>query len=182
MLAHPSLSFSRTFGRIRGSSRVIVRRISMQSRTDLTESNDYSYAEFVGCLRHFTRLQSLHLEVHPESEIADSWEFIATFLATTSPPSNLEVLSFYLHWIVPSSKESTFSTNECEFVLRNAEALEPIFNNSLKGLLTLNLEVYLDWPTEFHDKSDHIRTQLSDRKSTRLNSSHSGESRMPSSA
>ena len=134
----------------------------MQSRTDLTESNDYSYAEFVGCLRHFTRLQSLHLEVHPESEMADSWEFIASFLATTSPPSNLEDLSFYLFWTVPSSQESTdFTSNECEFVLRNAEALGPILNNSFKSLLTLKLYFKLTWRSGFYDESDRIRTQLS---------------------
>ena len=140
---------------------MIVRRISMQFRTDLTESNDCLYAEFVGCLRPFTRLQSLTLKVYAQSEIAASWEFIASFLETTSPPSNLEDLSFYLFWIVPSSKESTDLTNECEFVLRNAEALEPILDNSLKDLLALDLELYLWWPPEFYDKSDHIRTQLS---------------------
>ena len=58
-------------------------------------------------------------------------------------------------------KESTELTNECEFVLRNADALGPILNNSLKGVLTLNLELALRWPPEFHDKSDRIRTQLS---------------------
>ena len=52
-------------------------------------------------------------------------------------------------------------SNECGFVLKNAEALEPILNSSLKGLLTLNLELYLQWPSELYDKSDGIRTQLS---------------------
>ena len=119
------------------------------------------HAEFVGCLRPFTRLQYLTLTVYAQSEIATFWELIASFLAATSPPSNLEVLSFYLDWIVPSSEEDTNLTNECEFVLRNAEALEPVLNSSFKGLLTLNLQLYLRWLPEFHDKSDHIRTQLS---------------------
>ena len=140
---------------------MMVRRISMQSRTDLTESNDCLYVEFFGCLRHFTRLQSLALAVFAESEIAASWEFIASFLATTSPPSNLKVLSFYLHWKVPPSKESIDLTNGCELVLRNAEALGPILNNSFKSLLTLQLDFNLTWPSEFYAESDRIRTKLS---------------------
>ena len=139
----------------------MVRRISMQSRTDLTESNDNLYAEFVGCLRPFTRLQSLTLTVDAESEIATFWELIASFLAAASPPSNLEVLSFHLDWNVPSSEEDTNLTNECEFVLRNAEALGPVLNNSFKSLLTLHFYFHLIWPSEFYDESDLIHTQLS---------------------
>ena len=93
--------------------------------------------------------------------MAAFWEFIVSFLATASPPSNLEVLSFYLYWSVPSSKKSTELTNECEFVLRNAEALGPILNNSFKSLLTLRLYLNLTWPLKFYDESDRIRTQLS---------------------
>ena len=93
--------------------------------------------------------------------MAAFWEFIASFLATTSPPSTLEVLSFYLFWDVTSSKESTYLTNECEFVLGNAEALGPILNNSFKSLLTLKLDFYLRWPSKFYAESDSIRTQLS---------------------
>ena len=123
--------------------------------------DDDLYVEFVGSLRHFTRLQSLALTVFTaESEMAASWEFIATFLAATSPPSNLEVLSFYLRWNVPPSKESTDLTNGCELVLRNAEALGPILNNSFKSLLTLKLDFRVLWSTEFNDELDRIRTQL----------------------
>ena len=90
------------------------------------------------------------------------WEFISTFLSIASPHSNLKVLSIYLcYWTISSSTDIVDLANECGFVLRNAEALEPILNNSLKDLLTLDLELDLDWPPQFYDKSDHIRTQLS---------------------
>ena len=90
------------------------------------------------------------------------WEFISTFLSIASPHSNLKALSIYLHYgIISPSTDIVDLANECGFVLRNAEALEPILNNSLKGVLTLNLELALRWPPEFRDKSDRIRTQLS---------------------
>ena len=137
----------------------MVRCTSMQSWADLTEIND---VELVGSLRHFTQLQSLCLLVYPKSEMFNSWEFISTFLSIASPHSNLKALSIYLsYWTISSSTDIVDLANECGFVLRNAEALEPILDNSLKGLLTLNLELFLPWPPEFHDKSDHIRTQLS---------------------
>ena len=90
------------------------------------------------------------------------WEFISTFLSIASPHSNLWALSIYISYgIISSSTDIVDLANECGFVLRNAEALEPILNNSLKELLTLDLELDLYWLPEFHDKSDHIRTQLS---------------------
>ena len=87
--------------------------------------------------------------------------FIFTFLSIASPHTNLEDLSIYLIWVIPPSKDIVDLANECGFVLRNAEALETIFNNSLKGLLTLELKSCIYWPSEFSDKSDRIRTQLS---------------------
>ena len=92
----------------------------------------------------------------------NSWEFISTFLSIASPHSNLKVLSVHLsYWTISPSMDIVDLANECGFVLRDAEALDPILDNSLKCVLTLNLELDLYWPPEFHDKSDHIRTQLS---------------------
>ena len=78
-----------------------------------------------------------------------------------SPHSNLEDLSIVLHWTVAPSKDMVDLANECGFVLRSAEVLEPILNSSLEGLFTLNLELYLQWPSQYYDKSDRVRTQLS---------------------
>ena len=90
------------------------------------------------------------------------WEFISTFLSIASPHSNLKALSIYLHYgIISPSADIVDLANECGFLLRNVESLEPIFNNSLEGLLTLNLDLILRWPSKFQKKYDHICTQLS---------------------
>ena len=90
------------------------------------------------------------------------WGFISTFLSIASPHSNLKALSIYLtYWTISPSTNIVDLANDYGCALRNAEVLEPILNNSLKGVLTLNLELALRWPPEFHDKSDRIRTQLS---------------------
>ena len=98
-----------------------------------------------------------------ESEMFGHWEFISTFLSIVSPHSNLKALSIDLSYrtISLSTDNIVDLANECGFVLRNAEALEPILDNLLKGVLTLDLELALLWPPKFHDKSDRIRTQLS---------------------
>ena len=46
-------------------------------------------------------------------------------------------------------------------MLGNAQALEPILDESFKDLLTLELELYPHWTSELYDQSDSIRTQLS---------------------
>ena len=96
------------------------------------------------------------------NEMFNPWEFISTFLSIASPHSNLKALSISLDYLpISPSTDIVDLANECGFLLRNAEALEPILDNSLKGLLTLNLTLDLHWPRELHDKSDQIRTQLS---------------------
>ena len=89
------------------------------------------------------------------------WEFISTFLSIASLHSKLKHLSVVLHWPVPPSKDIVDLPNECGFVLRIEEALEPILNDSLIGILMFDLKLSLQWPPEFYDKSDRIRTQLS---------------------
>ena len=88
------------------------------------------------------------------------WEFILTFLSIASPHSKLKNLSIHLNWDIRPSKDIVDLANACGFFLRDAEALEPIID-TLKDLLALNLELSLYWPLDFYDKSDHIRTQLS---------------------
>ena len=120
------------------------------------------YVELVGCLRHFTQLQSLSLVVDPAIEMVSSWELIASFLSTVSPHSNLKDLSISVYLAVPSSGEvRIYFTKECEFVLENAEALDLILDNSFKGLLTLDLYLNLHWGPEFRNKSEWIRIKLS---------------------
>ena len=90
------------------------------------------------------------------------WEFISTFLSIAPPHSNLKDLSINLSYrTISPSTDIVDLANGCGFLLRNAEALEPILDNSLKGVLALDLKLYLQWPPGFHDKSDQIRTQLS---------------------
>ena len=90
------------------------------------------------------------------------WEFISTFLSIASPHSNLKALSIDLTYrAISPSTDIVDLANECGFVLRSAEALEPILDNSLKGVLTLNLELVMKWPFEFYDESDRIRTEVS---------------------
>ena len=92
----------------------------------------------------------------------NSWEFISTFLSIASLHSNLKALSIYLSYgTISPSTDIVGLADECGCVLRNAEALGPILNNSFKGLLTLKLDFDLMWPEEFYAQSDSIRTQLS---------------------
>ena len=91
----------------------------------------------------------------------DHWGTIATFLSAASPHANLERLSIFNRWRIPPSQEIDDLSNGCGFVLRNTEALDPIFDKSLKGLFTLELILSLHWPSKFHVVSDRIRTQLS---------------------
>ena len=123
--------------------------------------NENLYLEFAGCLRHFTQLQYLHLEVYHEVGIIDAWEFIATFLSTASLTQNLKDLSVSIEWSTMWFKESIDLANGCEFVLRNVKALESILDNSFKDLLTMVLKLVLHWPIGFRDKKDQIRTQFS---------------------
>ena len=96
------------------------------------------------------------------NEMFNPWEFISTFLSIASPHSNLKALSIDLTYrTISPSTDIVDLANECGFVLRNAEALEPILNNSFKGLLTLKLDFDLMWPSGFYDESNRIRTQLS---------------------
>ena len=88
------------------------------------------------------------------------WKFISTFLSIASPHSKLKTLSICLNWNISPSKDIVDLANECGFVLRNAEALEPILSNSLNDLRELDLELYLLWPSDFYGKSDYIGTQL----------------------
>ena len=98
--------------------------------------------------------------MYPDSEILNPWEYILTFLSIATPHSKLKNLSIHLNWDIRPSKDVDDLANACGFFLRDAEALEPIIN-TLKDLLALNLELSLYWPSDFYEKSDHIRTQLS---------------------
>ena len=91
----------------------------------------------------------------------DPWGTIATFLSAASPHTNLKHLFIFFRWPILPSQEIDDLSNGCGFVLRNAGALEPIFDKSLKGLLTLEVTLCLDWPPKFYFESDRIRTQLS---------------------
>ena len=77
-------------------------------------------------------------------------ELISTFLSITSLHSNLKALSIYVrYWTSSPSTDIVGSiANECGFALRNVETLESILVNSLEGLLTLDLELYLRWSVE----------------------------------
>ena len=96
-----------------------------------------------------------------DTDMSDFWGSIATYLSNASPHSDIEDISIIVNWNIPRSKEIVDLGNERGFVVRNAEALEPILNSSLKGLLTLDLTLWLHWPPEFHDESDRIRIKFS---------------------
>ena len=73
----------------------------------------------------------------------------------------------FLHWI----KNMTVIKHYCQqstFIMESAKVIRKINEKMGKSVLISAKSAYRDWET--------------DRKSTRLNSSHSGESRMPSSA
>ena len=86
----------------------------------------------------------------------DPWGSIATFISNALPNSHLKSISITLIWNMPRSKEIVDLENERGIVLRNAEALEPI----LKGVLTLDLDLWLQWPSELYDEYDHIRIKF----------------------
>ena len=68
--------------------------------------------------------------------------------------------------------------------LEKAEEPQFVVIHTVKGFGIVNkaeIDVFLELSCFFDDPSD-VGNLISDRKSTRLNSSHSGQSRMPSSA
>ena len=114
---------------------------------------------FVETLRHFTQLQSLQPYVAiRNSTLFDPWEFIANFLSTASPHPDLKFLSLSIDFAILPSVKSAFLANGCEFVFKNASALEPIIDNSFKGLRAMELKLYFRWRSE---QSDGVRTQFS---------------------
>ena len=64
--------------------------------------------------------------------------------------------------VIIENERAKMLADECALIKRYQRANNPVYAGIIAGLC------YRDWET--------------DRKSTRLNSSHSGESRMPSSA
>ena len=57
-----------------------------------------------------------------------------------------------------------------------------LFTSDFSKSLSQLLQISQNLSTAFHPQTDGQTERVKDRKSTRLNSSHSGESRMPSSA
>ena len=51
--------------------------------------------------------------------------------------------------------------DECELVVRNAETLDLVLDNSFEGLLTLGLELDICLVSEFYDKPVRTRIKLS---------------------
>ena len=124
---------------------------------------NYSRIDFVGSLRNFTRLQSLLLRVYfvSSNETFELWEFVASFFSTASPHPCLKELSILAQWFVLPRKAEAYLSDGCGFVLENAEALEPILENYMKGLSTLHLTLEFLWPSEVYFKWDNIPTKVS---------------------
>ena len=67
------------------------------------------------------------------------------------------------------------------FVYRVGQGVTPNYNRPY-AKLTNNESMFIDRAVKYQDKWNYYRDWETDRKSTRLNSSHSAKSRMPSSA
>ena len=123
---------------------------------------DESHIGLIGFLHHFTRLQSLTLDVQLWIKIFEPWESIGALISTGSLPSGINILSINFMWWPPeNSIENGSLSNGLELVLRKAEILDPLLNNSFKQLSTLSFEMHYAWPPNLQDERDHLRTHFS---------------------
>ena len=124
---------------------------------------DESCIGFIGSLHHFTRLRSLSIiVVLYDRKVFEPWEPIGALISTGSLNSGLKILSIRFEWDPPPDsidKGSLSSALEC--VLRKAEVLDPLLDNSVKQLTTLSLDMNFAWPHDFQDEGDHLHTRLS---------------------
>ena len=91
-----------------------------------------------------------------------------------------EDISDHLRLLLAAGSGTTDNHSGNPSIISTNKALYPHFREMMSRFSKLVLSSHIaaaDWPS-----SDSYQKCLQDRKSTRLNSSHSGESRMPSSA
>ena len=98
-----------------------------------------------------------------DSKVFELWETIGALISTGSIYSGINILSIRFEWRLPPNNADRGSlSNALELVLREAEALDPLLENSLKQLTTLSLEMDFAWPSEdLPDDMDHLRTHFS---------------------
>ena len=83
---------------------------------------DESYIGFIGSLHHFTRLQSLAINLKLNSPVFELWESIGALISTGSVNSDIEILSIHFAWRPPpNSIHSGSLLSGLELVLRKAE-------------------------------------------------------------
>ena len=123
---------------------------------------DVPYIGFIGNLHHFTRLLSLEISGRLSSKVFEPWESIGALISTGSLHSGIKVLSIRFTWArSPKSIDSSSLSSGLELVLRRAEILDPLLNNSFKQLSTLSLEMHFVWPHDLQDEGGHLRTCFS---------------------
>ena len=122
---------------------------------------DETYIDFIVSLRHFTRLLSLALDVRLQNA-SELWESLGALISTGSLNSGIKIISIHFEWCPsPNSIDSGCLTNGNELVLRKAEVLDPLFDNFLKHLTTLSLEMIYVWPRDLQSEGNHLRTRFS---------------------
>ena len=124
---------------------------------------DKSYIGFIGSLQHFTRLQSLAINVtFYYSEVFEPWESLGALISTGSMNSGIKILSIRFAWYPPRyGIDSRSLPSGLELVLRKAEVLDALLDNSFEHLTTLSLDMHYSWPSDLRDGGDHLRTHLS---------------------
>ena len=151
---------------------------------------DETYIGFIGSLHHFTRLRYLALNfVTFYDREFELWESIGALISTGALNSGINILSISFTWS-QNSIDSDWLSSGLELVLRKAEVLDPLLDNSFKQLTTLSLEMDFSWSHDLRDHEDHLRTcfsqpaiqgalrkklpQISQRVSLNVSISHNG--------